>query len=135
MTEEVKLSDNPGVETQIYMLGRAINSLIREVRDTKEHVGSNTDAMHEWGALQAKQNGNVAEMKKDLNEITDRLDIHDKWHGEEDQKIIARAHKEEIVEARHQSVKDLLKFQWKLGGGLIGAGLAIGKVVHELGWW
>ncbi len=133
------LGDHPTTEAQITALVVNLSKLVKDFREFKTDVNNgiqkNTESIDALRLLQKEQNGNVATIKDRQNEIKKWVEGHTDWHGEEDKKIAERIHQEEIVDARHQSVVDLLKFQWKLGGGLIGTGLIIGKLVNFLGWW
>lgn len=144
MADEIKLEDHPSTETQMYMFGRAINSLIREIREQNEKIESNTNSINQWALLQKEQNGNVAKIKEEQLRIHKRLDAHDDWHDDEDTEKIRKIHEEEIEKARregkNEGIKHILGLEinvvkWIMGGGLIGAGAVLGKLIHMTGFW
>jgi len=141
---EIKLGDNPSVETQLGMIAVAVNRLLEDTRDIKQETA-------QLKLYQREQNGNVALVKDDVRslkeahvEVVHRLDSHDDWHGEEDERIVNRLHQEELNKARangkSEGVRTVLGIElnvvkWVAGGGLVGVGLAVGKLVNLIGWW
>lgn len=139
MTEHdrIRLNDNPPVETQLYVMADAINALVRDSRELKNSV-------EEIRLLQREQNGNVALALTRLGNVERRADAHDDWHGEEDERSIARVHAEELEQARiagkHEGVRTVLGIEMSIvkfciGGGLVGVGLFVGKLVNLIGVW
>lgn len=129
----IKLSDNPTIETQLYVMARAINALLKDSKEVKSDLGA-------IKLLQREQNGNVARVMEQANRLERRQDAHDDWHGDEDERIIKRAHEEELKQAEERGMRKLLGIEiniikWAVGGGLVGVGLAMGKVINWLGLW
>lgn len=144
MTDEIQLNDNPSLETQLYMIGRAINQLSKEIVNQSERIQSNTNSVDELRFLQREQNGNVAKVTERLGILEHRQDAHDDWHGDEDIRVAQRVHQEELEKAAHrgrqEGVKSVLGVEWRIakwliGGGLISAGAAAGKLGNLLGVW
>lgn len=144
MADEIKLNDHPSQETQLYMIGRAINSLSNEIREQNEKIDSNTNSINQWAFLQKEQNSNVSNLVDKYNSLDRRMNAHDDWHGEKDQELIDRLHREELEAKYHEGVSvgvrkilgiEVNAFKWLIGGGLVTAGLTLGKIINILGWW
>lgn len=126
------------------MIGRAVNTLSKEIQSQSEKLESNTNSINQFSFLQREQNSNVANLQKQYNEFSKRQDSHDDWHGERDEELAKRLHDEEVEKARnagkHEGYKTVLGIEynvikWLLGGGLVACGLALGKIIHIAGWW
>lgn len=135
MNERVKLNDNPSVETQLYVMGGAINRLLENNKNLQETVD-------QIRVLQREQNGNVSLALDRIGRMERRQDAHDDWHGDEDEKLQQRLHQEELEEAERRGhdkgIKKILGLEygvvkWLIGGGL--GGLGLGKVINIAGWW
>lgn len=126
------------------MIGRAVNTLSKEIQLQSEKLESNTNSINQFSFLQREQNSNVANLQSKYNNISKRLDSHDDWHGERDEEISKRLHEEELEKARtagkHEGYKTVLGIEynivkWLLSGGLVACGLALGKIINLVGWW
>lgn len=144
MEEEIQLDDKPSMETQIYMMSRAINRLSKEITNQSERIQSNTNSTDEMKLLQREQNSNVSKIAERVGKVEKRQDAHDDWHGDEDEKTIKRLHEEEVAKAlldgKRKGVETVLGIEWRIakwlfGGSFIAAGLAIGKLVNLIGLW